>query len=118
MDDNLVYNIKGWELKTGDVCEKGSQLRPHIVWFGEPVPLMDRAIQEAITADIFIVIGTSLQVYPAASLLQFVRSEVPKYIIDPNMPAISQQQNIHLIEKGGGEGMAEIRDVLLAKWVS
>lgn len=117
-DDSLIYDIKGWELKTGDLCEKGSQLRPHIVWFGESVPLLDKAIQEAMSADIFIVIGTSLQVYPAASLLQYVKSSASKFIIDPNMPAVSHQPNLRLIEKGGGDGMTEIRDLLLKneKW--
>ncbi len=111
-DDNLIYDINGWELKTGDLCEKGSQLRPHIVWFGESVPLLDKAIQETIKADYFIVIGTSLQVYPAASLLQYAPSSIPKFIIDPNMPAVSPQSNLHLIEKGGTEGMSEVRNLL------
>ncbi len=114
VDPELVYTMTGWELKTGDLCEKGSQLRPHIVWFGEAVSLFDRAIAETLTAEVFIVIGTSLQVYPAASLLQYVKDSTPKYIIDPNMPSTEQQANCCLIEKGGGEGMQVVRDILLA----
>ena len=108
----LVYDVEGWELKTGDVCELGAQLRPAIVWFGEPVPLMDIAIKETMEADIFIVVGTSLQVYPAASLLEYVADDKPKFIIDPKMPEIYQRENLQLIEKGGGEGMQQVRSLL------
>ena len=69
VDPALVYNIKGWELKMGDKCEKGSQLRPYIVWFGEEVPMIVPAAELSAMADIFIVIGTSLNVYPAAGLI-------------------------------------------------
>src|ERR1044071_1934601 len=71
LDPNLVYEIDGWELKLGDRCARGSQLRPHIVWFGEAVPMMERAIEIVGRADIVAIIGTSLQVYPAASLLDY-----------------------------------------------
>jgi len=83
-DPSLVYEIGGWELKWGDTCEKGSQLRPHIVWFGESVPAIDEAISLTRQADYFVVIGTSLNVYPAAGLLHYVRDSVPIYLIDPN----------------------------------
>ena len=84
IDPELIYPVTNWELKIGDLCEKGSQLRPHIVWFGELVPLMDQANYLAAQADFFIVIGTSLNVYPAAGILNFVSQEVPKWLIDPN----------------------------------
>ena len=84
LDSDLVYELEDWEMKMGDVCEKGSQLRPNIVWFGEAVPMMGAAINIAEQADIFMVIGTSLQVYPAASLSDYTRSDIPKYYIDPN----------------------------------
>ena len=84
IDPDLIYPVTNWELKIGDLCEKGSQLRPHIVWFGELVPLMDQANYLAAQADFFIVIGTSLNVYPAAGILNFVSQEVPKWLIDPN----------------------------------
>ncbi len=112
LDSSLVYDMKGWELKLGDKCEKGSQLRPHIVWFGEMVPMMDVAVQITLTADIFVVIGTSLNVYPAASLIDYVSDDTPKYIIDPNMPEIVSRPNLHLIEKGGSEGMKELQAIL------
>jgi NAD-dependent deacetylase len=83
IDPSLVYSIDGWELKEGDTCEKGSQLRPHIVWFGEAVPAMEQAMMITQTADIFIVIGTSLAVYPAASLLHYAIKANEKYLIDP-----------------------------------
>lgn len=82
-DPDLIYPIRGDELTPGDVCEKGSQLRPHIVWFGEMVPAMEPAIDIASQSNIFIVIGTSLEVYPAAGLLMYVPVEAGKYLVDP-----------------------------------
>ena len=82
----LVYDIKGWELNLGDKCELGSQLRPHIVWFGEAVPMIEPAAELAHDADIFVVVGTSLAVYPAAGLVNFVRRNVPIYVVDPHIP--------------------------------
>lgn len=78
-----IYNIEGWELKEGDLCREGSQLRPHIVWFGEPVPAIPEAIQIAKSADIFLVIGTSLNVYPAAGIIDYLAYNIPLYLIDP-----------------------------------
>jgi len=86
VDENLISDIGTKPINVGDLCEKGSQLRPHIVWFGEAVPAMDEAMAITATADYFVVVGTSLQVYPAASLLYYVKDAVPKYIIDPNIP--------------------------------
>ena len=79
----LVYDLKHWEIKAGDVCEVGSQIRPHIVWFGEAVPEMDKATEYAEKADIFITIGTSLNVYPAANLINVIEGHIPKYLVDP-----------------------------------
>jgi len=98
VDSSLVYPIEGWELKLGDKCEKGSQLRPFVVWFGEPVPMMDKAIALTETAEVFVVIGTSLQVYPAASLLQYVRPQSPIFIVDPN-DVYSWRKAVHIKEK-------------------
>ena len=78
----------GKDLKVGDLCERGTQLRPHIVWFGEAVPMIEKAIALVQRADIFVVIGTSLQVYPAAGLIDFTRSNAMKYYIDPNANAV------------------------------
>jgi len=83
-DSNLIYKIEGWELKLGDKCERGSQLRPHVVWFGEAVPEIENASEICRKADLFIVIGTSLNVYPAAGLLDYVPENCPIYLIDPS----------------------------------
>lgn len=112
-DPSLIYDVEGWELNLGDTCEKGAQLRPHIVWFGEMVPMMEVAVEEVLTADIFIVIGTSLQVYPAAGLLEYARSSTPIYVIDPNMPDISYRSNLHLIEEVGSIGMKMVKQALI-----
>ncbi|NJN25288.1 MAG: NAD-dependent deacylase [Cyclobacteriaceae bacterium] len=116
IDPGLIYDIEGWELNEGDTCEKGSQLRPHIVWFGELVPMMTKAVEETISADIFIVIGTSLQVYPAAGLLEYVPSTKPKFIIDPKMPVLPFRPHLTLIEEVGSVGMSKVRDILLEEY--
>lgn len=114
-DENLVYDMEGWVLKLGDVCEKGSQLRPHIVWFGEMVPMMEQAVMEAALADIFIVVGTSLLVYPAAGLIDYVANQVPKYIIDPHIPTVARRPNLHLIEDKATTGLPKLAAELLRK---
>ena len=108
-DPNLVYNIDGWELNMGDRCEKGSQLRPHIVWFGEMVPMIELAAIEASKADIFVVVGTSMVVYPAASLIDYVGHDVPKFVVDPKIPDLPYIPNIKSISKGGSEGLAQFK---------
>jgi len=87
-DANLVYDITS-DINVGDLCEKKSQLRPHIVWFGESVPMLEKGIEITATADYLIIIGTSMQVYPAASLVHYIKPTVPIYFIDPN-PAIQR----------------------------
>ncbi|HBK89492.1 MAG TPA: NAD-dependent deacylase [Cyclobacteriaceae bacterium] len=99
-DPSLVYPIEGWRLDLGDRCEKGSQLRPNIVWFGEMVPMMDVAADLAGSCDIFMVVGTSLVVYPAAGLVDMVRPEVPVFVIDPNVPRVSRPNVTYIAEKG------------------
>jgi len=108
----LTYDISGWELKMGELCELGSQLRPHVVWFGEPVPMIDYAQQICMQADIFIVIGTSLKVYPAAGLIDFVPGEAQKYLIDKNLPEI-KPTNIEVIIKSSTIGVTELVKRLL-----
>ncbi len=81
-NENLVYEIDGWELKPGDKAEDGCQLRPHVVWFGEAVPMLPQAIEITKQADIFVIIGTSLSVYPAASLIEYVKSGAEIFYID------------------------------------
>jgi NAD-dependent deacetylase len=108
----LVYDIGGSELKWGDKCELGSQLRPHIVWFGEAVPMIEPAAEWVAQADIFVVVGTSLQVYPAAGLTQYAPNDIQKFIIDPQIPDVRGISNLIRIEKGAGEGLAELKRML------
>jgi NAD-dependent deacetylase len=89
---NLIYTPDNWETKMGDVCEDGSQLRPHIVWFGEQVPMFDTAVRITETADIMIVVGTSLVVYPAAMLIEYVPFGKPVYLVDPKAEPQSRRK--------------------------
>ncbi|MDG2081537.1 MAG: NAD-dependent deacylase [Bacteroidales bacterium] len=107
-DSSLVYELDNWEIKIGDKCEKGSQLRPHIVWFGEGVPMIEKAIKLVSLADILIVVGTSMVVYPAASLINYVRSEVPKYYIDPKAFAVPGISNLTTINETAGVGLPKL----------
>ncbi|GIV26576.1 MAG: NAD-dependent protein deacylase [Bacteroidia bacterium] len=118
VDENLIYPINKWNLELGEKCEKGSQLRPHIVWFGEPVPMMPVAIGITQTADIFIVVGSSLVVYPAASLLYYTKSGIPKYLIDPGEFSESVLREVIHIKKKATEGMRELFEILTKNvWV-
>jgi NAD-dependent deacetylase len=112
VDPNLVYELDHWELKLGDKCEKGSQLRPHVVWFGESVPAISEAEKIVETADIFVVIGTSLNVYPAAGLLWNVPENVPVYLIDPGDLNIRGGINVKHIKKKASEGIEELKSLL------
>ena len=113
IDPQLVYTLDGWELKLGDKCEKGSQLRPHIVWFGEAVPLIEDAAEISSAADIYIVIGTSLNVYPAAGLLNYVRDGVPKYLVDPNASPMPWIRNLKIIREKAGTGVPALVNELM-----
>lgn len=101
------------DINVGDLGEDGTQLRPHIVWFEEPVPMISVAAQVMMQADIFILVGTSLQVYPAAGLIDYVKAEVPKYILDRKIPTVGHYKNIHLIEKPATEGIGDLLKILL-----
>ncbi|WP_242928974.1 SIR2 family NAD-dependent protein deacylase [Pontibacter vulgaris] len=116
LDPSLIYEMKSWELNLGDKCARGSQLRPNIVWFGEPVPMMEKAVEEAIRADIFLVVGTSLVVYPAASLLDFISEESALLVVDPKLPAIRKRPNLHLFEEKASTGMKKVAELLLSKY--
>lgn len=105
---NLVYPLKSWEIKEGDVCELGSQIRPHIVWFGEAVPEMDNAIHLTEQADVFVTIGTSLNVYPAANLIHVVKPSIPKYLIDPGVFNLDYIKNLTVIKATAIEGMKSL----------
>lgn len=105
VDEDLIYELEGWELKKGDLCEKGSQLRPHIVWFGEAVPMIEKAMELSAQADIFIVIGTSLNVYPAAGLVYYIKPGTPVYLIDPHAEMLSGVKNLTVIREPAGTGV-------------
>jgi NAD-dependent deacetylase len=114
VDDNLVYDIGQKNISIGDVCERGSQLRPNIVWFGEMVPMIEPAARISEQADIFIVVGTSLAVYPAASLIDFVPHSRQIYVVDPNMPYLKERRNIKLVNAKATNGLIEIAKELKA----
>ena len=104
-----------YEVKIGDLAADGSQLRPFIVWFGESVPMIEKAIGYCENADIFLIIGTSLNVYPAAGLLNYVPAHVPVYLIDPNDVPIASGRKVHVIQKGASDGMEELMHLLTAE---
>ena len=110
-DESLIYEIKG-DIKMGDLAEDSAQLRPYIVWFEEPVPKMEEAVPVVYSADIFVVVGTSLVVYPAAGLINYVESETPKFIVDKKIPYTSPMKNLTLIEKPATEGVSELIGLL------
>ncbi len=111
IDENLIYELKHWELKLGDKCEKGSQLRPHIVWFGENVPMLNKAIDIAKQADIFVVIGTSLNVYPAAGLVNYAPPSTKFYLIDPNN--VNANFKVTVIKEKASTGTSILANLLL-----
>jgi NAD-dependent deacetylase len=107
LDRDLVYDIEGWELKMGEKCERGSQLRPHVVWFGEDVPMMEKALLITMKADVLIVIGTSMQVYPAVSLVHYVPEGAPVYVVDPNATQYVHR-NWNIIPEKAGTGVEKV----------
>jgi NAD-dependent deacetylase len=108
-----TYECSG-DILVGDVCPRGSQLRPHIVWFGEDVPMIETAVAECVQADILMIIGTSMQVYPAASLINFVPQSIPIYFIDPN-PAVDEASydNLTVIAEKASVGVVQVIEELL-----
>ena len=113
LDESLVYPVKGWELNLGDKCERGSQLRPNIVWFGEAVPLMEKAAHLAGEADIFLVVGTSMMVFRAAGLIEYVPRPIPKYIVDPGNPEVRPYPNLTFINEKASSGMEKLKRILV-----
>ena len=112
-DPSLIYDIGYKEIKPGDVCEKGSQLRPHIVWFGEPVPMMEEAVKITSEADIFVVIGSSLNVYPAAGLIDYAPGKASLWLIDPNEVYVPVKRNVEVIKEKASAGVAILTRRLL-----
>jgi len=111
-DESLIYDIRG-DINLGDKAADGHQLRPNIVWFEEPVPMITAAARITAEADIFVVIGTSLVVYPAAGLLDMAPRHIPKYIIDKHIPTTGVVPNLTRIEAPASEGVLQLRDLLL-----
>jgi NAD-dependent deacetylase len=111
-NEDLIYDMRD-DIKWNDKAEDGAQLRPHIVWFEEPVPKIEEAIPIVYGADIFIVVGTSLVVYPAAGLVNYTAFDVPKYIIDKKIPYISSLSNLTVIEKPATEGIKDLLKILM-----
>ena len=110
IDPSLIYEIDGWELKAGDLCEKGSQLRPHVVWFGESVPAIEEAVPIISQADILVIIGTSLNVYPAAGLINYAPVGIPVYLIDPN--EVAAPADVIYIKEGASTGVHTLSRLL------
>lgn len=108
--ERLVYPCEG-DIRLGDVCERGAQLRPHIVWFGEAVPMLEPAAELASEADIFIIVGTSLQVYPAAGLMHYAPDHIPFYYVDPKPQVnfeLSRMPNLTVVAEPASTGMAKV----------
>jgi len=107
VNEHDICDIEGWELKEGDLSDSGHQLRPHIVWFGEVVTAIEAAVPMVHAADVLLVIGTSLNVYPAAGLLHYIRSGVPVYVIDPGEPLGIGSMDVTFIKKTATEGIQD-----------
>lgn len=113
--EELVYPLgTKTRIDMGELCERGHQLRPNIVWFGEAVPLIERAAEETATADIMLVVGTSLQVYPAAGLLHYLPSGHPLYVIDPSQPSTSRR-GVQFVAEPATVGVPRVVHELLAQ---
>lgn len=118
-DENLIYDIGDKAIQIGDLAEDGGQLRPHIVWFGEAVPMIEPAAAISSEADIFMVIGTSMQVYPAAGLIQFVEKNAKKYVIDPKSDEIDlPYRNLKTIAENATTGVPKVVAELITKYNS
>ena len=111
VDTETITEIRG-DIMVGDLAPDGSQYRPHIVWFEEPVPMIEVALQVMKTADIFVVVGTSLAVYPAAGLVDYAPYQIPKFIIDKSIPFTQKINNLISIEKPAGVGVKELHELL------
>jgi len=112
---DLVYDLKpGQDILMGDCCDLGSQLRPHIVWFEESVPLYSDGVEWMEAADVVIVVGTSMKVYPANLLVNHARPGVPIYVVDPNKPDFLSGRDLHFIESTATEGLEKVAELLMA----
>ena len=110
---SLIYDVDDVEMKIGELCELNSQLRPNIVWFGEAVPMIEQAISLMHKADIVLVIGTSLQVYPAAGLIHVAPDKIQKFVVDPNLHKVNNTKNLTIINKKATDGLPLVASMLL-----
>lgn len=110
-DETTLYDIRE-DIQMGQTAPDGGQFRPHVVWFGEDVSMIQPAVLEIVQADVFVLIGTSLNVYPAAGLVNYLRPDVPRYIIDKKIPPVSDSQGWTLIEKPATEGVKDLLEWL------
>jgi NAD-dependent deacetylase len=110
-DTRNIFDIRD-DISLGDMAADGGQLRPHIVWFEEPVPMIERAAAITAAADVFVVIGTSLAVYPAAGLLQYAPTQIPKFVLDKNIPALGAAARVTKIEAAATEGIKLLKEQL------
>jgi NAD-dependent deacetylase len=113
VDPLLIYDIGYGDIKAGDKCEKGSQLRPHIVWFGEEVPMMEQAADITGDADIFVVVGSSLNVYPAAGLMHYAPAKASLWLIDPKEVVLPVNRKVEVIREVASVGVGVLTERLL-----
>jgi NAD-dependent deacetylase len=113
VDPTLIYDIGYADINAGDSCKKGSQLRPHIVWFGEAVPMMDEAVDLTGNADIFVVVGSSLNVYPAAGLISYAPAKASLWLIDPKEVVVPVNRKVEVIREKASTGIAILTEKLL-----
>ncbi len=114
-DESIVKEIRE-DIHLGDLAEDGCQYRPHIVWFEEPVPMIQEAIPVVNNADIFVVVGTSLVVYPAAGLVNYIQPGIPVFVIDKKIPSLPSVPGLHIIEKAATEGVADLIQLLKTQY--
>jgi NAD-dependent deacetylase len=115
INPELTYPINGWQLGMDEVCELGSPLRAHVVWFGEAVPMIETAANICSRADLFMLVGSSLAVYPAAGLISYVGAQVPKYIIDPKIPEVNVRGPVVKIQEKATIGVIALVNELMKK---
>ncbi|GAA3964722.1 SIR2 family NAD-dependent protein deacylase [Mucilaginibacter dorajii] len=116
VNPQLTYPINGWEIGMDEVCELGSPLRAHVVWFGEAVPMIEAAAKIFMKAEVFMLVGSSLAVYPAAGLINYIRREVPKYIIDPKIPEVSVRGEVIAVRERATVGVPQVVEELLKSY--
>lgn len=116
-DDSLIYDIGGDPIQLGELCDKGSQLRPNIVWFGEMVPMIDTAMTITSEADIFLIVGTSMAVYPAASLIDYVPHGKPIFIVDPKPLEILESPTMTFVQDKATTGLQRVAEEIRANYL-